>query len=220
VIAVSIVGVLVAAGLLVVGLVQDSTLLFYSSIAASVLAASALLVGVRNLPATQLPEDDFDVGRTGPAPGRPAPLAGRANLPRQGAYGVASVQVRAGDPTSPAGAVGDPRDVLESVDVVEVMDGLGDAVPGGDDQPGDPAAAPPDEPAPERVGAARSAAVASLLAEVAVINGRPRYHVTTCLHLLGRDVERLPVMEAIELGFTPCGQCEPVSVLLSGRPET
>ena len=39
---------------------------------------------------------------------------------------------------------------------------------------------------------------------VIVIDGRPRYHVADCLHLLGRSVQRLPVREAAELGFTPC----------------
>ena len=50
-----------------------------------------------------------------------------------------------------------------------------------------------------------------------VIDGRPRYHLAGCLHLLGRTVERLPAIEAVELGFTPCGQCEPVTGLLAER---
>ena len=62
--------------------------------------------------------------------------------------------------------------------------------------------------------------MARLRAEVAVIDGRPRYHLVECLHLLGREVERLPVMEAVELGFSPCGQCEPATVLLAGVPRS
>jgi hypothetical protein len=34
------------------------------------------------------------------------------------------------------------------------------------------------------------------------------------VHLLGRPHEPLPVSEAVELGFSPCGLCEPDSVLL------
>jgi hypothetical protein len=76
---------------------------------------------------------------------------------------------------------------------------------------------PQDEPAAEIVTAAQARAVAQLMAEVGVIDGRPRYHLDGCLHLLGRTVERLPVLEAVELGFTPCGQCAPVRALLPPR---
>ncbi len=33
--------------------------------------------------------------------------------------------------------------------------------------------------------------------------------------LLGREGVRLPVCEAIDLGFTPCGLCEPATSLLT-----
>jgi hypothetical protein len=48
-----------------------------------------------------------------------------------------------------------------------------------------------------------------------VIDGRPRYHLPGCVHLLGREHESLPVGEAVELGFSPCGLCEPDSTLLA-----
>ena len=51
--------------------------------------------------------------------------------------------------------------------------------------------------------------------EVLVIDGRPRYHVRGCVHLLGRESEPLPVGEAVELGFTPCSVCAPNDVLLA-----
>jgi hypothetical protein len=51
--------------------------------------------------------------------------------------------------------------------------------------------------------------------DVLVIDGRPRYHLAGCVHLLGRDSEPLPVGEAVELGFTPCSLCEPDSALLA-----
>ena len=53
-------------------------------------------------------------------------------------------------------------------------------------------------------------------ADVLVVDGRPRYHLAGCVHLLGRgESEPLPVAEAVELGFTPCSLCEPDSALLA-----
>jgi hypothetical protein len=74
---------------------------------------------------------------------------------------------------------------------------------------------PPDEPGEQPVDEADAAVVARLSTAVYVIDGRPRYHLGQCLHLLGRDSESLPVREAVELGFTPCAQCEPDRSLLA-----
>lgn len=84
--------------------------------------------------------------------------------------------------------------------------------------PSDGAADPPDEPPAQLMTNTAATRLARLGAEVAVIDGRPRFHLAECLHLLGREVERLPVTEAVELGFTPCGQCEPATALLDGAP--
>jgi hypothetical protein len=54
-----------------------------------------------------------------------------------------------------------------------------------------------------------------MLAEVRVIDGRPRYHLSGCPHLRGRHPLPMPVREAVELGFTPCGRCEPNTALLA-----
>ena len=75
---------------------------------------------------------------------------------------------------------------------------------------------PPDEPAAQFVSAADAARVARMSAPVLVIDGRPRYHMPGCVHLLGRESEPLPVSEAADLGFTPCSLCEPDSALLAG----
>lgn len=72
---------------------------------------------------------------------------------------------------------------------------------------------PKDEPPIERRPARVAAAAARVETDVFVIDGRPRYHVAGCVHLLGRDSEPLPAAEAVELGFTPCGLCEPDSAL-------
>ncbi|HWB37749.1 MAG TPA: hypothetical protein VHA75_17170, partial [Rugosimonospora sp.] len=94
-------------------------------------------------------------------------------------------------------ASGTPRG--EPVDTVDAAD---------DDPPGEP----PEEPA----SAAQRARVALLDTEVVVLDGRPRYHLADCAHLVGREgSEALPVSEAEELGFTPCSACAPLHTLLA-----
>ncbi|MGC5051923.1 hypothetical protein ACLQ2S_10790 [Micromonospora sp. DT48] len=72
-----------------------------------------------------------------------------------------------------------------------------------------------DEPAAEEFSAEQAARVARLTDDVRVVDGRPRYHLDQCPHLVGRKHEPLPVAEAVELGFTPCAHCTPNAVLLS-----
>ncbi|MEV0130008.1 hypothetical protein AB0H83_16295 [Dactylosporangium sp. NPDC050688] len=76
---------------------------------------------------------------------------------------------------------------------------------------------PQDEPPIQPSSAAEVARVSTMTEEVLVIDGRPRYHVRGCVHLLGRESEPLPVCEAVELGFTPCSICAPNDAILSGR---
>lgn len=71
-----------------------------------------------------------------------------------------------------------------------------------------------DEPGEQRMSSVESAALMRLDTQVAVVDGRPRFHHPACSHLHGRDHEPLPVAEALELGFTPCARCEPASRLL------
>ncbi|GLW27115.1 hypothetical protein Areg01_00560 [Actinoplanes regularis] len=73
---------------------------------------------------------------------------------------------------------------------------------------------PDDEPLPQAVRPADAVRVARLDIEVLVVDGRPRYHVADCPHLVGRITEPLPAAEAVELGFSPCGLCRPVDRLL------
>jgi hypothetical protein len=74
---------------------------------------------------------------------------------------------------------------------------------------------PDDEPLPQSVRPADAVRVARMDAEVLVVDGRPRYHVPECTHLVGRLTEPIPVNEAVELGFSPCGLCRPVDRLVS-----
>jgi hypothetical protein len=74
---------------------------------------------------------------------------------------------------------------------------------------------PDDEPLPQAVRPADAVRVARMPTEVLVIDGRPRYHLADCPHLVGRLTEALPVSEAVELGFSPCGLCRPVDRLVA-----
>ncbi|MEU6249985.1 hypothetical protein [Glycomyces sp. NPDC047010] len=71
-----------------------------------------------------------------------------------------------------------------------------------------------DEPTEQRMSSVEAAGLMRLDTEVAVVDGRPRFHHMSCAHLTGRDHEPLAVSEALELGFTPCAMCEPASRLL------
>ena len=73
---------------------------------------------------------------------------------------------------------------------------------------------PADEPLPQAVRPTDAVRVARLDAEVLVVDGRPRYHLAECPHLAGRLTEPIPVHEAVELGFSPCGLCRPVDRLV------
>jgi hypothetical protein len=97
----------------------------------------------------------------------------------------------------------DPRDAGQSG--AELPDEFG--VPDADD--------PDDEPLPQAVRPADAVRVARMPAEVLVVDGRPRYHLAECPHLVGRLTEPLPVAEAVELGFSPCGLCRPVDRLVA-----
>jgi len=70
------------------------------------------------------------------------------------------------------------------------------------------------DPAEEIVGEGDAARVAALDAEVMVVDGRIRYHLPSCPHLVGQEAEPVPVAEAVESGFTPCDECRPASALL------
>jgi hypothetical protein len=74
---------------------------------------------------------------------------------------------------------------------------------------------PDDEPLPQAVRPADAVLVARFDTEVLVVDGRPRYHMADCPHLVGRLTEALPVNEAVELGFSPCGLCRPVDRLVA-----
>nr|WP_230414736.1 hypothetical protein [Micromonospora tarapacensis] len=175
---------MVAVVLLVFGLAGGSSSLLVVSIAASLLAAVALVAGARqaatgrgSVSGGAPPRDP-----AGPEPGIPAQYA-----PATGDTGDVGWRQPPGSPAS--SPVTGPR--------VADADGYDD------------------EPAAQEITVAQAARVARLSAEVRVVDGRPRYHLSECPHLVGREHEPLPVAEAVELGFTSCAHCTPGTTLLS-----
>jgi hypothetical protein len=73
---------------------------------------------------------------------------------------------------------------------------------------------PPEESRDQSV----AALVAQLADEVVVVDEQPRYHMSSCRALAGRAVIPIPVQEAVELGFTPCGWCSPDHTLAERHP--
>jgi hypothetical protein len=242
VIVASLLLILVAVTLLVFGLASGSSVLLVGSIAASLLAAVALVVGARQAAAARAgtghSDDEVDM-RVGHHRS-----TARANRPRRRrADGWATddspvtvaepLRVTVPDPGThrPATAyaddgtrVADPRGSdgpdlglsdLGGADLGAFgygREGVAYAGAGLDEDDHDDGD-PADEPAAEYVPAADAARVARMSAPVLVIDGRPRYHVPGCVHLSARESEPLPVSEAVELGFTPCSLCEPASAL-------
>lgn len=77
----------------------------------------------------------------------------------------------------------------------------------------------PDGELPEEPHDGSTAAlVAGLEDEVVVVDEQPRYHVTGCRSLSGSPLIPLPVREAVELGFSPCGWCAPARTLADRHP--
>lgn len=214
----SLVLILLAAVLLVVGLVRDSDVLLVVSIALSLVAAVALYLGARQSSAARTASD-------GPADADAEDGGGAAVEPAVSGPGFRSTALRQERPEwplppGPAGgapaAAGGPVPLRGAERVTGAppvdADSEVDELPLDDD--------PSDEPPAQHSPREDAALIARLPAEVLVVDGRPRYHVPGCRHLAERESEPLPVAEAVELGFTPCGWCQPDTVLLGGTPRS
>ncbi|MET7422913.1 hypothetical protein [Dactylosporangium sp. NPDC005555] len=246
--------IVVAVGLLVVGLLQGADALLVASIGASLLAAVALIVGGRQAAAARSSRTAGRTGRQVRDDERYDPFGSRldagvaadsAREARQpvgaGARSTGGTTYGRGAGTGSGGATrpggGAPRDgaglppVDETAMTAPVRDepAVPQQPPLDEEYPSAPAGEwsvdgedyddedPEDEPSIQASSAADIARVSTMTDEVLVIDGRPRYHVRGCVHLLGRESEPLEIGEAVELGFTPCSVCEPNDVVLAGR---
>jgi hypothetical protein len=240
----SVLLILVAGVLLVLGLLDGSSTFLIASVALSLLAAMIRVVGARRAATIRVeggrygpgvteervveevveaPEFAFAGGRTGHAADRAAAAreaaAREAAEPADGAAEsvVFTEPVTVSEQPGVDAEPGDPADeiVVESrAERAEPTAAADAASPAGDAEP-EYDDDPPDEPAPQAVSAADAAKVARMSTEVLVIDGRPRYHLPGCLVLLGRESQPLPVSEAVALDFTPCSLCEPANALLT-----
>ncbi|MFC3500427.1 hypothetical protein ACFOOK_05525 [Micromonospora krabiensis] len=200
--------ILVAVVLLVLGLAGGSSLMLIISIAASLLAAVALVVGARQAAADRAAAGRPE--RRGPEVIRPPTDAAGAGVAYGPPLAEPEIPVQHVPPTY---GTGDPgwRQPPEAP---------ADDEPSPYAAPVDETAGPyDDEPDAQPVTLAEAALVARLPDEVRVVDGRPRYHLADCAHLVGRVHEPVPVAEAVELGFTPCAHCAPATALLAdSRP--
>lgn len=232
-IAASLLLILVAVVLLGIGLARGDNASLIGSIAASLLAAITLVIGARRIAGDGMDEpDELDDGFGGEtedpgdrSPAEPDGFGGGVRVEAEDAERDDRVRDDAerdddGVPVSgrPAGRT---EQTMATAATAEIPAQAGTPTDAAQDGPvGQPDSDeddedPPDEPPPQVVSPADAARVARLSDEVLVVDGRPRYHLADCDHLLGRPAEPLPVSEAVELGFTPCGRCAPASALLA-----
>lgn len=234
-----------AAGLLVTGLAGGNNTMLTASIVASIVAGIGLYLGVRsNREVIESASDDrADDGR--PWGARDEARAMDEPASETAEFGAATAPIESPMAQAPSHGYGehaDPYDAGPGYDAVDrpaenVYGGRSveeqgysaDVAAGRDDgdagtdhgyraesgvtEDGD--ADPADEPPAIPMSVVDSSALMRMDADVAVVDGRPRFHLPGCIHLVGRDGESLPVSEAVELGFTACSLCDPARELLS-----
>lgn len=219
----------VAAVLLVLGLLRDIDLLLVVSIAVSLVAAVALYLGARQSRSADredASDEDDRPAESRDATGEPSQARGRISDLSRAHAGSGPRRPIEEHPDWPLRRRASRDASEDELDEVGGRRGGREAVTASltryRDVPadrGDDAVTPSDEPPAQRTPRSDAELIARLPAEVLVVDGRPRYHVSGCPHLLDREAEPLPVSEAAELGFSPCGWCQPDTVLLGGTPD-
>ena len=197
-----------AAGMLVAGLMERNDMFLIGSIVASLIAGIGLYMGAR-ASGRRAGEDEDDR-----AAGDEEALADRAG----GEDGDEAPASRTREPAlARRERYAEPADDLDEVVPAEPAAGRTPSMsPFLDDRDGDADEDElPDEPGPMPINRIDRTRLAGLTVPVQVVDGRPRYHLAGCVHLLGKEDEPLPVNEAVELGFTPCGLCEPTADVLA-----
>jgi hypothetical protein len=199
--------VLVAAVLLVVGIISSITLV-YAAIGLSIVSAVFLLVGVFQRPPASAEPRESESDFTRRSPSRDADVQ-PDRLAKKPARDSTAQRFE---------AEAEPEEDDETVDHIDLVDAehaesfdSHDADDAGD--MGDAEEIAADFPL-EKANADFEARSGATGADVLVISGRPRYHVGGCEFVEGNDdSEPLEINEARELGFTPCGECRPNETL-------
>jgi hypothetical protein len=147
-------------------------------------------------------------------PPRQEPVSAPADRPVEepGSLFTSGTATSAAQPGGPDLGAGPPPAASETVDELP-SEGAPSQVPA--DVPEVDREAPEEQSDPEA-----AALVSGLEDEVLVIDEHPRYHVTGCRSLAAAALIPLPVREAVELGFTPCGWCTPDRSLASRHRAT
>lgn len=217
--------VLGAIGLLIVGLVQSDPDLVWASIGASAAGGLAVVAasiqrsrslrraaaankhtGVAPSPSRRaavpaaIRQPEFTPPKAAAAQPKPEPTEPDKEDVEVTAQARPTIEAVTETPTPPPAVVG--TDVVEATDEVVAPT---NAEPDSDD--------PADEPPEEDVDMADLLVIIDLTDEVLVVDLRPRYHLSGCTHLQGREAIPLPVNEAREDGFTPCALCQPDAAL-------
>ncbi|GAA3761296.1 hypothetical protein [Micromonospora maritima] len=213
-IAASVLLILVAVVLLVVGLAGGSSPLLIVSIAASLLSAVAFVAFARQAAAARATAarghgPRTRTARSGPSPDEPvSPVPHHTSTVGAGGSGWRQ------PPGSPVTEPYDPPDDAWAPPAPRAA-GRAEVTPTSP-APGDLSAG---EPPAEHLTVGELARLVRLPADVRVVDGHPRFHLTDCPQLAGRADEPLPVAEAVELGFTPCALCAAGTTLLAdARP--
>ncbi|WP_018785251.1 hypothetical protein [Micromonospora sp. CNB394] len=225
-VAASILLILVAVVLLIAGLAGGSSLLLIVSIAASLLSAVAFVAFARQAAATRASAGREAGPRTRTAHTVPSPDEPVSPVPHHTSTVGAGGSGWRQPPGSP---VTEPDDVPPPAAYSPSDPVVADAVPYSPPGPRVPETTRPTSPAPgeafdddppaEFLTTGEVARLVRLPGEVLVIDGRPRFHLSGCPHLVGREDEPLPVAEAVALGFTPCARCAAATTLLAeARP--
>lgn len=202
----TVVLLLVAAGLLVASLGAGQVVLAWGSVALSAVVAVRILVQWqrrRDAPGAE-PVELLDAEPVDVAP----VTAGHGGRP------VAPAPVEAGQHEAGQHDVEPQRDVEPQSEPVRAA-GQGDqvAAAGTDHEADVGQETDAGEPGEEDTDAADLLVVYELTDEVLVVDEQPRYHLRHCPWPEHARAERLPVREARELGFTPCDRCRPDKAL-------
>jgi hypothetical protein len=200
--------VVAALGLLIAALTTANTLWAWLSVVISVAAAALLVMDwVRNrrrrsqaAPAADRTPTAARVPVTDPAgqrPAAPVDVVDRAPDPN------ADPEATSVDAQAPVRKPVGPQ--ISRLDLPTVSDAELDEVFNTPSVPEPVRLDPNVEPVEEATDATDLLVVSELSDEVVVIDERPRYHLRACGWLGDRPTMPLPVSEARDLGFTPCG---------------
>ena len=200
--------VLAALGLLVTALITATSLWAWVSIGLSVLAGLILIVDwLRRRRRSASPEVERAEAEPETVEAKPSLFT---EAPAEPAEEEQTVLIPA------AGELGDPADTPEPETDSEPEAPEEKTAVVAATEP-EPPPAEEAEPGEERTSAADLATVSELDDEVVVVDEYPRYHLTDCGWLNGRDTIPIAVGEARQLGFTPCARCTPDAALVAAH---